>query len=73
MVICYTIPEIWRVTNLIIFIVGYFLSFYPSKSPKNQNLKKFKKNPPVPEIWQVTGIIVTFHFGIFFALLHPPP
>ena len=43
MVICYTISEIWRVTNLIIFIVGYFLSFYPSKSPKNQNLKKLKK------------------------------
>ena len=43
MVICYTILEIWRVTNLIIFIVGYFLSFYPSKSPKYQNLKKLKK------------------------------
>ena len=24
----------------------------------------------VPEIWQVTHVIVTFHFGLFFAL--PP-
>ena len=25
----------------------------------------------VPEIWCVTGVIVIFHFGLFFALLHP--
>ena len=25
------------------------------------------------EIWCVTDVIVTFHFGLFFALLRPPP
>ena len=27
----------------------------------------------VPEIWRMTDVIVIFHFGIFFALLLPPP
>ena len=27
----------------------------------------------VPEIWHVTDVIVIFHFGLFFALLPPPP
>ena len=25
----------------------------------------------VPEIWHMAGVIVTFHFGLFFALLSP--
>ena len=38
MMIYYTVPEIWRVTDVIfIFILGYFLAFYPRNSPKNQN------------------------------------
>ena len=46
MIICYTISEIWRVTEVIaIFLFGLFLTFYPSNSPKNQNFKsKMKKN-----------------------------
>ena len=44
MIIFYTAPEIWHVTNVIIFfILSYFLSFYTSESPKN--LKKLKKTP----------------------------
>ena len=27
---------------------------------------------PAPEIWHMTNVII-FHFGHFFALLHPPP
>ena len=46
-IICYTVPEIWRVTDVIIFfILGYFLPFYPDtplNSPKNQTFKKMKK------------------------------
>ena len=26
----------------------------------------------VPEIWCMTDVIVIFHFGLFFALLHSP-
>ena len=41
MIICYTVPEIWYVTDVIvIFYFGFFPPFYPPNSPKNQNLKK---------------------------------
>ena len=43
MIICYTVPEIWRVTDVIvIFYFGLFLHFYPPNSPKNQNFIKRK-------------------------------
>ena len=29
MIICNIVPEIWRVTNTIVFILGYILPFYP--------------------------------------------
>ena len=46
MIICYTVPEIWRVIDIIvIFIWGYFLPFYPPNNPKNENFKKMKKAP----------------------------
>ena len=40
MIICYTVPEIWCVTDVIIF---HFGPFDPPKNPKNQNLKNEKK------------------------------
>ena len=44
MIICYTVPEIQRVTDVIfIFHFGLFFVLYPSNNPKNQNLKKKKK------------------------------
>ena len=44
MIICYTVAEIWQVTDVIvIFHFGLFLPFYPPNSTKNQNLKKWKK------------------------------
>ena len=46
LIICYTAPEIWCVTDVIIFHFGLVLPFYPPNSPKNQNLKKWEK----PEI-----------------------
>ena len=45
MIICYTVPEIWCMTGVIIFHFGLFLPFYPPNSPKNQNLKKMKRIP----------------------------
>ena len=45
MIICYTVPDIWHVTDVIvIFHFGLFLPFIP-KSPKNQNSKRMKKTP----------------------------
>ena len=47
MIICYIIPEIWRVTDVI--VIFHFELFFallpPPNSPKNQNLNKMKKTP----------------------------
>ena len=40
MIIGYTVPEIWSMTDVIIIIMGNFLPFYPSNSQKNENVKK---------------------------------
>ena len=42
MIICYTVPEIWHVTDVItiFFILGYFLPFYPLTAQKLKSLKK---------------------------------
>ena len=48
-----TFPEIWCVTNVIIFHFGpFFALFYPHNSPKNQNFQKMK---------QATGDITILH------------
>ena len=53
MTICYTVPEIWHMTDVIfIFHFGLFLPFYHLNSPKNQNFKKMKKT---------TGDIIILH------------
>ena len=86
MIIGYTAPEIWCVPDVIvIFHFELFLTFHLPNSPKNENIKKWKKHleislyPTVPkimiidytapEIWCMTDVIVIFHFGLFFALL----
>ena len=38
-----TVPDIWCMTDKIIFILGHFLPFYPPNSSKNKDLKKRKK------------------------------
>ena len=43
MIIWYTVPEIWCVTDVSVFHFGYFFPFYPLNSLKNQKLKKNKK------------------------------
>ena len=44
MIICFTVPEIWHVTDVIvIFHFGLFLPFYPWNSHKNENFKKMEK------------------------------
>ena len=45
MIICYTVPEIWRVTGVIvIFHFGLFFALLPNNSPQNENLKKNEKD-----------------------------
>ena len=45
MIICYTVPKTWCVTDLIILHFGLFLPFYLPNSPNNQNLEKMQKTP----------------------------
>ena len=53
MIIGYTIPEIWHVTDVIVTL-DYFLPIYPPppNSPKNENFKKIK---------QTAGYIIILH------------
>ena len=52
MIMYYTVPEIWQVTNVIIFYFGLIFALLPPpppptpppNSPENQNLKKNEKN-----------------------------
>ena len=44
MIICYTFPAIWHITDVTVFHFGLFLPFYPSNSPKNQHFQKNEKN-----------------------------
>ena len=46
MIICYTVPEIWHVTDVItiFFILGYFLPFYPITAQKLKSLKNEKNS-----------------------------
>ena len=37
MIIVYTVPAIWRMTDVPIIFLGYFLPFYPHNSAKKQN------------------------------------
>ena len=43
MIICYTVPKIWHMTDVIVvFHFGYFEPFYP---PNSQKIKIQKKEP----------------------------
>ena len=74
LIIGYTVPEIWRVTDVVIFILGYTSPIYSCPL----ELSSFDTSVPkimiicytVPEIWHVTDVIF-FHFGQFFALFAP--
>ena len=45
MIICYTVPDIWRVTDVIIFHFGLFFALLPLQQPKKWKFQKSEKNP----------------------------
>ena len=57
MIICYTFPEIWQVTDVIVtfHLLGYFLPFYPPHSPKNKK---------IPKKWKETLEISSFYTSV---------
>ena len=77
MIIGYTVPKIWHVTNVIIFHFRQFFALLPPNS-KNGNFRKMKKAPrdiifniSVPKImiicYNVPGIWCVTH--VFFFIL----
>ena len=56
MIIGYTVPEIWHVTDVIvIFHFGLYFSLLPPNSAKNEDLKKIKnawKNHHLTQVYQ---------------------
>ena len=82
MIICCTVPEIWRVADVIVIFhfVPYF-ALLPPNSLKNRNLNEMKKIPEdiiilhkctindmMYDFWDMTDRIFC-HFGSFFAML----
>ena len=53
------------------FMPGNFQVNCGSMVSKNRQLLASTETPAVPEIWHMTYGIVTFHLGLFFALLPP--
>ena len=45
MIIGYTVPETWHMTDVIIFHLGLFFALLTPNSQKNQNFKKIKETP----------------------------
>ena len=43
MIICYNIPKIWHLTDVIIFHFGLFFALLPPNSLKNEHLKQIKE------------------------------
>ena len=43
MIICYTVPEIWCKTTVIIFHFGLFFALLPLEQPKKSRFQKKKK------------------------------
>ena len=44
--ICYTVPEIWCVTDVIVtFRLGVFFALLPLSQPKKSKFQKNKKDP----------------------------
>ena len=82
MITGYPVPEIWLVTDVIIFHFELYFSLLPC----NKNFKKkwskhqrlLKKNIPkimicftVLEVWHLTDVILIFHFGLFLPFSPP--
>ena len=59
MIICYTVPEIWCMRDVIIFYFGLFFALLPPNSSKNQTFKEVEKNASIyhhfthvhPKLW----------------------
>ena len=68
-----TTSDSFHVFKIFAILMPLYLTFQTAKA-KIKLLSYFFPNShgsyTVPEIWQVTHVIVTFHFGLFFAL--PP-
>ena len=63
MIICYTVPEIWHVKDVIVmFHFGLFFALLCPNSQKNENLKKWKKCLEISSFYRsVPKIIIIWY------------
>ena len=60
MIVCYTVPEIWRMMNVIVILhLGLFLALYPLTAKRFKILKKLKKILEISSLYiSVTKIMI---------------
>ena len=66
MIICYTVPKIWQVTDNSFSFWAIFCPFTPPHSPKNQNFKKMKK-----KAWRYHYFTIMCQKSWSYAILFP--
>ena len=87
MIICYTVPEIWYMTDVIFFpFWAIFHPFYPLTAPKMKISQKWKEHLEISFYTSELKImiicytvpdilcvtdVIIFHFGLSFAILPP--
>ena len=59
MIICYTVPEIWCMTDVIfIFYFGLFFARLPPNNPPPKNFKKLKKGLKITSFYTIVPKIM---------------
>ena len=64
MIICFTVPEIWCVTDVVIFHFGQFFTLLATNSPKNQNFKKMKKSLEISSFYILVSEIMIISYTV---------
>ena len=64
MIIYFTVPEIWCVTDVVIFHFGQFFTLLTTNSPKNQNFKKMKKSLEISSFYILVSEIMIISYTV---------
>ena len=62
-IICYTVPEIWHVTDVIIFHFGLFFNLLPANSPNKKNSQKWKS------YWRYHHFTLVYQKSLLYVML----
>ena len=64
MIICFTVPVIWCVTDVVIFHFGQFFTLLTTNSLKNQNFKKMKKSLEISSFYILVPEIMIISYTV---------